>query len=59
MQTQNQNLDHLIDPSFKGANRRFLLLFKNNAQQASYRRYFLPVVEIKECNVIIDGKNNQ
>ena len=32
------------------------LLFKNNGQQASYGQYFLPTVEIKDYNVMIDGK---
>ena len=30
--------------------------FKNNGQQESYNQYFLPTVEIKDYNVMIDGK---
>ena len=57
IQAQKQCLDYLIDPSFQGVNKRFVLLFENNAHQTSYNRYFLLTVEIKEYNVIIDGKN--
>ena len=45
----NQYLDYLIDPSFQGVNRLFFVL--------SYKRYFLPTAEIKDYNVMIDGKN--
>ena len=30
---------------------------KNNAHQTKYKQYFLPTVEIKDYNVMIDGKN--
>ena len=42
---QNQCLDYLIDPSFQGVNRFFLLSFEDEAQQISYKWYFLPTVE--------------
>ena len=32
---QNQYLDYLIDPSFQGINRLFVLLFEDEAQQTS------------------------
>ena len=44
---QNQYLDYLIDPSFQGVNRLFVLPFENEAQRISYKRYYLPIVEIK------------
>ena len=50
-------MNQLIDPSFQGTNRLFVLSFENDAHQRSYKRYFLPTVEIKDCNVMIDGKN--
>ena len=53
---QNANLNHLIEPSFQGINRLFVLAFENNAQRISNKRYYLPNVEIKDCNVMIDGK---
>ena len=57
IQAQKQYLDYLIDPSFQGLNRLFVLSFKNNTHRTSYNRHFLPTVEIKVYNVITDGKN--
>ena len=54
---RNVNLNHLIDPSFQGVNRRFVLVFEDDAQRASNKRYYIPNVEIKDYNVMIDGKN--
>ena len=54
---QNANLNHLIEPSFQGVNRLFVLAFENDAQRTSNKRYYIPNVEIKDYNVIIDGKN--
>ena len=47
----NQYLYYLIDPSFQGVNRLFVLSFKNEAQQTSYKRYHPLTVEIKNYNV--------
>ena len=54
--TQNANLNHLIEPSFQGVNRLFVLAFENDAQRTSNKRYYIPNVEIKDYNVMIDGK---
>ena len=54
---RNQNLNHLIEPSFQGVNRLFVLAFKDDEQRTSNKKYYLPNVEIKDCNVMIDGKN--
>ena len=54
---QNPNLNYLIEPSFQGVNRLFVLAFKDDAQQISTKRYCIPNVEIKDYNVMIDGKN--
>ena len=54
---QNANLNHLIEPSFQGVNRLFVLAFENDAQRISNKRYYIPNVEIKDYNVMIDGKN--
>ena len=51
------NLNHLIEPSFQGVNRLFVLAFENDAQRTSNKRYYIPNVEIKDYNVMIDGKN--
>ena len=54
---QNANLNHLIEPSFQGVNRLFVLAFENDAQRISKKRCYIPNVEIKDYNVMIDGKN--
>ena len=38
-------------------NRLFVLAFKNDAQRASNKRYYLLNVEIKDYNVMVDGKD--
>ena len=53
---QIANLNHLIEPSFQGVYRLFVLAFENDAQKISDKRY-IPNVEIKDYNVMIDGKN--
>ena len=56
---QNANLNHLIEPSFQGVNRHFVLAFEhdnNNDWGISNKRYYCPNVEIKDYNVMIDGK---
>ena len=53
---QNPNLNHLVEPSLQGINRLFVLEFENDAQRTSSKRYYLPSVEIKDYNVMIDGK---
>ena len=42
---------------FQGLNRFFILAFENDAQRISNKRYYIPNVEIKDYNVMIDGKN--
>ena len=54
---QNANLNHLIEQSFQGVNRLFVLAFENDTQRTSNKRYYIPNVEIKYYNVMIDGKN--
>ena len=39
-----------------GVNRPFVLSFEDEAQHTSHKRYYLPTVEIKNYNVMIDGK---
>ena len=59
IQPQNNNLNYLIDPTFTNVNRLFVLLFtRNNASdnRNSFSRYYIPNVEIKYFNVLIDGK---
>ena len=54
---QNKYLKFLIDPSFQGVNRLFLLLYQNEDDRKVHTWYYLPKVEIKDYNVMIDGKS--
>ena len=54
---QNPNLTHLIEPSFQGVNRVFVLAFENNDDRTSSDEYYLPTVEIKGYNIMINGEN--
>ena len=54
---QNANLNHLIEPSCQGVNKLFVLAFENDDHRKSNKRYYIPNVEIKDYNVMIDGKN--
>ena len=54
---QNPNLNHLVEPSFQGINRRFVLAFENDNHRISDERYYLPTVEIKDYNIVINGEN--
>ena len=48
---QNPNLNHLVEPSFQGVNRLFVLAFENDNDRTSDERYYLPTVEIKDYNI--------
>ena len=50
-------MNYLINPSFQGVNRLFLLSSENEDQRKSHSTYYLPKVEIKDYNVLIDGRN--
>ena len=54
---QNPNLNHLIEPSFQGVNRLFVLVFENDDDRTSSDEYYLPTVEIKDYNIMINGEN--
>ena len=54
---QNPNLNHLVEPSFQGANRLFVLAFENDDDRTSDDRYYLPTVKIKDYNIVINGEN--
>ena len=49
-QAWNQHSDHLIDLSFQGVNSLFVRSYGNIRHWASYKRYFLPTIEIKDYN---------
>ena len=46
-----------MEPSFQEVNRLFALALKNDAQRLSSKGYYLPNVEMKNCNVMINGEN--
>ena len=54
--TKNNNFNCLIDPKFTNANRLFVLSFENENDRTSFLKYYVPKVEIKDFNVLIDGK---
>ena len=55
-QTKNNNLNYLIDPTFTNVNRLFVLYFQNENSRTSFSKYYVPKIEIKDFNVLIDGK---
>ena len=50
-------MNHLVESSFQGVNKIFVFAFEIDAQRTSNKKYYLPNVEIKGQNVMIDGKN--
>ena len=53
---QDPNLNHLFEPSFKGVNRLFVLAFENDTQRTSAKGYYLPTVQLKDYNIMINGE---
>ena len=47
----------MVDPSFQGVNSLFVLSFANQNGRTSHSTFYLPKVKIRDCNVMIDGKN--
>ena len=56
-QTKTNHLNNLIDPTFTKVNRLFVLQFENEEDKTSFSKYYVPKVEIKYFNVLIDGKS--
>ena len=54
---QNPCLDYLMNPSFQGANRLFVLLFTGNTVSKEHKECFMPSAKIKDYHVIIDKQN--
>ena len=55
-QTKNNNLNYFIDPTFTNVNRLFVLTFENEDDRIYFTKYYVSKVEIKDFNVLIDGK---
>ena len=60
IQPENNNLNYLIDPTFRNVNRLFALPFTRTnagANRDSFSDYYVPNVEIKHFNVLTDEKS--
>ena len=58
-QQKNNNLDYLIDPTFRNINILFVLLFKHDnddPKRHSLDAYDMPLAKIKDFNALIDHK---
>ena len=55
-QTQNNKLSYLIDPTFTKVNRLYVLSFENEDDRTSFSEYYVPNLQIKDFNVLINGK---
>ena len=44
----NRYFNHLVNPSFQGVNKLFVLSFENKDDRTSHSTYYLPKVEIKD-----------
>ena len=53
---QNPNLKHLVEPSFQGVNRLFVLAFENDDDRTDHEKSYLPNVEIKDYNIMMNGE---
>ena len=54
---RNANLNYLVELSFQGINRLFVLAFEGDTQRISHSGYYLPNDEIKDYNIMINGEN--
>ena len=58
LQTKINDLHYLIDPTFSNINRLFVLSFENvddDPTQYSFDKYYMPLVQITDLNVLIDN----
>ena len=56
-QAKINKLNYLIDPIFSRVNELFVLSFQNEEDRISFSKYYTTSFEIKDFNVLIDGKN--
>ena len=56
-QTKTNYFNCLIDPTLTKVIRLFVLSFKNKEDRTSFSKNYVPTVEIKDINVLIDGKS--
>ena len=55
-QTKTNHVNYLTDPTFTKVNRLYVLSFENEDDRTSFSKNYVPTVEIKDFNVLIDGK---
>ena len=61
IQSKNNNLNYLIDPTFMNFNRLLVLSFPrnhNSDSEYSFSNYYVPKVRVNDFNVLIDGKSS-
>ena len=51
------NPNHLVEPSFHGVNRLFVLASENDTQKTSNSGYYLANVELKDYKIMVNGEN--
>ena len=59
-QPKKNNLDYMIDPTFRNVNRFFIFSFKNGEDDPTrdaFDKYYMPLVQIKDFNALIDNKS--
>ena len=54
--TKTNHLNYLIDATFAKVNMLFVLSFEKEEDRKSFLKYYVPKVEIKDFNVLVDGK---
>ena len=64
VQSSNNNLNYLTDPTFTNVNRLFVLSFERIEEdnikkdyRDSFSHYYVPKVQMKDFNVLTDGKS--
>ena len=64
IQNNNNNLNYLIDPTFTNVNKLFVLSFERTEEdntkkyyRDSFSHYYVPNIQIKDFNVLIDRKS--
>ena len=57
--TKGNSFDYMIDMTLRNINRLFVLSFKNSDNDPEiyyFDKYYMPLIEIKDFNVLIDNK---
>ena len=57
IKTRNLYLNYLIDQSFQGVKRLSVLSSENTTDRTVRIKYYLPTIDLKDYNVMIDRRN--